>query len=91
MEESVRRGILSNYILLRLQQREVPATGEAEASTELFLKKLHLDQYVWGGGGGAPPWVLLGYVTLIFTLTVLPPRVSGTRRARSSWQTRGSR
>jgi len=46
--ESVRRGILSNYILLRLQQRENPATGAAEAATELFLKKLHLDTYEEG-------------------------------------------
>ena len=44
--ESVRRGILSNYILLRLQQRENPASGAAEAATELFLKRLHLDKVV---------------------------------------------
>jgi len=44
--ENVRRGILSNYVLLRLQQKELPAS--AEGVCDLKFVTLSLDQYADG-------------------------------------------
>ena len=48
MQENVRRGIFSNYILLRLQQGEKTATESDETPSELVVTKLSLDKVrIW--------------------------------------------